>query len=66
MIPTMSADTDMNEIAGALTQTGVVVITDLLDDMRRDAVRSELAPFMAKSRVLFCHIEASFQRKTFN
>ena len=41
MIPTMSAATDMNEIAGALSQVGVVVVTDLLDEVRRDAVRSE-------------------------
>jgi len=52
MIPTMSADTDMNEIAGALTLTGAVVVTGLLDAVQRDAVRSELAPFMAESRVL--------------
>ena len=52
MIPTMSADTDMSEIADALSQAGVVVVTGLLDEERREAVRSELAPFMAKSRVL--------------
>jgi len=52
MIPTMSVDTDMNEIAGALSQAGVVVVTGLLDEARRDAVRSELDPLMAKSRVM--------------
>ncbi len=52
MLPTMSTDTDMDEIAGALNQSGAVVVTGLLDKPRRDQVRSELAPFMAESRVL--------------
>ena len=52
MIPIMPGETGMDEIASALDQEGVVIVTGLLEKARRDAVRSELAPFMAKSRVL--------------
>ena len=52
MIPTMSVNADMSEIADALSLQGVVVVTGLLDETRRDAARSELAPHMAKSQVL--------------
>lgn len=52
MIPTMSADTAIEEIAGALTEAGVVVVTDVLSAARREKVRSELAPLMARSHVL--------------
>mgnify|MGYP001164062201 CR=1 FL=1 len=52
MIPTMSADADLDEIASSLAQEGAVVVTDLLEEAQRDTVRSELAPFMAESQVL--------------
>ena len=52
MIPTKSSDAPIDEIAGALSQAGAVVVTGLLDEAARDAVRSELAPSMAESRVL--------------
>ena len=48
----MSADSDLDEIASALNQEGAVVVTGLLDKTQRETVRSELAPFMAESRVL--------------
>ena len=51
MIPTMPVDADMNEIANALSLEGVVVVTGLLDETRRGAVHSELAPFMTESQV---------------
>jgi hypothetical protein len=52
MIPKMSADTAKEEIAGALGEAGVVVVTGLLDEARRNKVREELTPLMAESRVL--------------
>ncbi|NKB98291.1 MAG: hypothetical protein GKR90_07330 [Pseudomonadales bacterium] len=52
MIPTLPANTDIEEIANELSRTGVVVVTELFDASLRDKVRSELAPFMAKSRVM--------------
>lgn len=52
MIPSMPAGTDPAEIAGALDEAGAVVVTDLLDEDRRERVREELAPFMAETRVL--------------
>ena len=52
MIARMSADTDLQEIAGALTLEGAVVVTGLLDQAQRDTIRAELAPFMAESPVL--------------
>ena len=52
MIPSMAAGTDPAEIAGALDEAGCVVVTGLLNEERREQVRTELAPFMAETRVL--------------
>lgn len=52
MIPMMSADADVKEIADALSQAGAVVVTDVLSAARREKIRSELAPYMARSPVL--------------
>jgi len=49
MIPTKSADAGMEEIAGALTDAGVVVVTDILSAARREKIRSDVTPFMARS-----------------
>ena len=52
MIPTMLANAPIDEIAGALSKSGAVVVTGLLDESHRENVRTELAPFMARSHVL--------------
>ena len=51
-IPTFGPETSLATLAEALDEAGAVVVTDLLDAAGRDAIRAELAPAMAKARVI--------------
>jgi ectoine hydroxylase-related dioxygenase (phytanoyl-CoA dioxygenase family) len=51
-IPRFSADASAAEIAGSLDEAGCVVVTDLLGAGKREAIRDELAPHMAKARIV--------------
>ena len=48
----MPAGTDPDLIAQALDDTGAVVVTGLLDQTARNAVTTELAPYMESTRVI--------------
>ncbi len=52
LIPEYPAGTPANEIATALGEAGCVVVTGVMDDTLRAAVRNELAPHMADARVV--------------
>lgn len=51
-IPRYSADAPAAELARSLDEAGCVVVTDLLTSESRHAIRDELAPHMAKARVI--------------
>jgi ectoine hydroxylase-related dioxygenase (phytanoyl-CoA dioxygenase family) len=51
-IPTLAAHSPPSEVAQALEDAGCVVVTGLLDDSGRQAVRAELAPYMESTRVI--------------
>jgi ectoine hydroxylase-related dioxygenase (phytanoyl-CoA dioxygenase family) len=51
-IPELSAGTSPALIAQALDEAGCVVVTGLISEDDRNAVRTELAPHMAKARVV--------------
>jgi ectoine hydroxylase-related dioxygenase (phytanoyl-CoA dioxygenase family) len=50
-IPRFAASDAPADIARALAQTGGVIVTDALSRADRDAVRAELAPYMARVKV---------------
>ncbi len=51
-IPRLNADDGRAEIARALDEAGCVVVTNVLDPSERSAVREELAPYMARVKVV--------------
>lgn len=51
-IPQFPADADVSEIGDALEQAGCVVVTDLIGSASREAVINEMAPHMAKAKVI--------------
>jgi ectoine hydroxylase-related dioxygenase (phytanoyl-CoA dioxygenase family) len=51
-IPTMPAGTAPELVAQALDEAGCVVVTGLLDEPDRDCISAELAPYMARVRVV--------------
>ncbi len=51
-IPSFSATTPIADVAEALDEAGCAVVTDVLDGATRDAIRRELAPDMARARVI--------------
>ena len=51
-IPQFSADTPANDIATALGEAGCAVVTSVMDAELRQSITDELAPHMAKARVI--------------
>ncbi|MXY05724.1 MAG: hypothetical protein F4171_17875 [Gammaproteobacteria bacterium] len=51
-IPQFSADTPANDIATALGEAGCAVVTGVMDAELRQSITDELAPHMAKARVI--------------
>ena len=51
-IPKFHASANPQEIAQALDEAGCAVVTDVIDQNHREAVRSELAPYMETARVI--------------
>ena len=51
VIPKLSADTSSDLVAEALDEAGCVVVTGLFNKADRQAVHTELAPYMAKAPV---------------
>ena len=51
-IPQFSADTSADEIAAALGEAGCAVVTDVMDAALRASITNELAPHMARARVI--------------
>lgn len=51
VIPTLSADASPDGVAEALDEAGCVVVTGLISEDDRQAVRAELAPYMAKAPI---------------
>jgi ectoine hydroxylase-related dioxygenase (phytanoyl-CoA dioxygenase family) len=51
-IPRYPADAPLEEISSALENAGCVVVTDVLDSSLRESITDELAPHMAKARVI--------------
>ena len=50
-IPTHSAGTPADVLARDLGEAGCLVVTSLVDEAQREAIRAELAPHMAQARV---------------
>lgn len=51
MIPRFSSGAPVSTIADALGEAGCAVVTDVLHEELRDAIRAELAPHMAKAEL---------------
>lgn len=51
-IPQFSADSAPNEVSSALGEAGCAVVTGLTDPELRQAITAELAPSMAKTRII--------------
>ncbi len=51
-IPQFSKDADPAEIADAFSAAGCVVVTDVLNEAGRNAIRAELEPHMERARVI--------------
>ena len=51
-LPLFSADTSASDIAAALGEAGCVVVTGVMDDELRQSITGELAPDMAKARII--------------
>jgi hypothetical protein len=51
-IPKYSANAPIEEITAALEHAGCVVVTDLVEPSLRQSVTEELAPHMARARVV--------------
>ena len=52
LIPTISVGSARERVAEALDEAGCVVVTGLLGETERKAIRSELGPYMEKVRVV--------------
>ena len=51
-IPTFPAGTPAAKVNAAFDEAGCVVVTGLLEDDTRTAIRSDLAPHMAAARII--------------
>jgi ectoine hydroxylase-related dioxygenase (phytanoyl-CoA dioxygenase family) len=51
-IPILSADAGRSQIAKKLNEAGCVVVTGLIDEFGRNAVRSELSPYMESVKIV--------------
>lgn len=51
-IPILSADASSSSVADALDEAGCVVVTGLMDESGRNAVRSELTPYMESVKIV--------------
>ncbi len=59
-IPTLPAGTAEATIADALAEAGCVVVTDLLPEADRAVIRDQLAPAMAKAKVIVADDPSAF------